>query len=100
MKSPILAILMVAGVLAVLVGLLALIDRGGGPPPPMESSSSTVTAYGDRVYYFDSARQFGPALATFFKDHPDLRVVSIAPLDNCGYGSTRGYWVVVEKNAK
>ena len=51
----------------------------------------------DTVLYFDGSQNFGTKLAVFMKEHPELRVVAIAPLDTAGYGSTRGYWVVVEK---
>lgn len=84
------------GVFAVLGAILAL-DRCGEPAPPSTEGDSIIQRHGDWVYYFSHKTDFGDALATFIEEHPELRIVSVAPLDTSTYGSTRGYWVVVEK---
>jgi len=91
----------IAILLVVLVVLAVAAPSIGRPRPDPEDPrvirSEGYFSYDGNVYYFDEAKDFGPKLAWFIQHHPDLRVVSIAALDTGGYGSTRGYWVVVEK---
>jgi hypothetical protein len=90
------------GVLALIVlgcmVLVLIINQTGAPSTDNVGPTGNAVPIGNGpVYYFDSAQDFGTRLATFINAHPELRVVSIAPLDNAFQGSTRGYWVVVEK---
>ena len=53
--------------------------------------------FGDNVYYFDAKQvNFGKSLQFFISSHPELKIVTVTS-DNSGvYGSTDGYFVVVE----
>jgi len=90
-----------AAIVTAFIGLLAALlcwdYEVGRPEPPTGTSEKIPVSYGGIVYYFESPTAFGVELSSFIKSHPDLRVVSVAPLDSLGHGSTRGYWVVVEK---
>ena len=88
MKTSIMAIV----VISILIGLIVLLNGLGAPETKYVTPGSNST-----VLYFDSIQDFGGRLELFIKEHPELKVVSVAPLDNAAYGSTRGYWVVVEK---
>lgn len=93
-------VLVIGGIILLLVvGIIALNDCGRPTAPDVRSDGAAI-GYDGTVYYFENVQSFGSALAAFIKAHPELRVVSVAPLDNGGYGSTRGYWVVVEKRTK
>jgi len=79
------------------VGAVALGHWLGTPDGGTEAPGGGPTSYNDTVYYFEANKDFGPRLAAWIKEHPELRVVSVASLNTGTYGSTRGYWVVVEK---
>ncbi len=65
--------------------------------PDMGASKNTeVKNYGNGVYYFPYIRDFGNELSLFVENNPNLRLVSIAPLDTKGYGNTTGYYVYFE----
>jgi len=84
-----------------LIGALALSDWLSSPEGGVEAPGGGPTSYNDTVYYFEGNKDFGPRLAAWIKEHPELRVVSVASLNTRGvYGSTRGYWVVVEEKKK
>lgn len=85
-----------AAVIVIAILLLFSMNQCGRPVAT-EAVGMAPVSYDGAVYYFESVQSFGSDLAAFIKSHPDLRVVSVAPLDNNPYGSTRGYWVVVEK---
>lgn len=92
--KPALVLVVIA---AVSIGLIFFLNQCGRPTPPEVGSVSAAVSYDGTVYYFEAVSDFGSKLASFVKEHPELRVVSMAPLDNGIYGSTRGYWVLVEK---
>lgn len=58
--------------------------------------------YGNGVYYFGLTGMvgFGPSIAEFKKNNPDLMITAIAPDDTggfgYGFGYTIGYWVNTE----
>ena len=65
--------------------------------PDMGASKNTeLKNYGNGVYYFPYTRDFGNELSLFVENNPNLRLVSIAPLDIKGYGNTTGYYVYFE----
>lgn len=54
--------------------------------------------YGQGVLFFPYTREsFGRALAEFLKRNDSYRVVSFAPDDTDAYGTTRGYFVIVDQ---
>lgn len=54
--------------------------------------------YGQGVLFFPYTREsFGRALAEFLKRNDSYRVVSLAPDDTDAYGTTRGYFVIVDQ---
>lgn len=83
-----LGLLMVVG----LILLLYAVAQVGEPDSKEIEAASSGT-----VFYLPYTSDFGKHLSEFITAHPELRVVSIAPLDNVGNGATRGYWVLTEK---
>ncbi len=91
----ILAILACAFVIFSLAGC----DAGASNPSP---TITTPTSYGTNVYYFSIPRDsrgyryenFGPSLARFLEQHPNLEVAAMASDDSKSFGYTKGYWVV------
>jgi hypothetical protein len=69
---------------------------------PGTSSDREITTpmeFGNGVLYFQSIHTgFGDSLSRYLKDHPDMRVVSIAS-DTFSNGYITGYFVVVEKKS-
>jgi len=86
----------IAGLIVILAMFIYWTDRAGVPTPPEGRMGQGPVSYDGVVYFFDSRIDFGVDLSRFAKAHPELRIVSVAPLDNVGHGATRGYWVVVE----
>jgi hypothetical protein len=57
-----------------------------------------IINYGNGVYYFDYVgAEFGNALATFIRQHPDYQVITVTMDGSYGYGKTAGYFVVVKE---
>ncbi len=88
-------------VFTAIIGLLILgvvaLERCGEPTPTTSQDGGVIQRHGENVYYFGHTSDFGDALAVFTQEHPELRVISITSLNTSAYGSTRGYWVLVEK---
>jgi hypothetical protein len=88
----------IIGVIVVGLFLVFCLYQCGQPDTtPSPAPGIGHVGVSDTVFYFDGSQNFGTKLAVFIKEHPELRVVAIAPLDTAVSGSTRGYWVVVEK---
>jgi len=87
-------------VFLLVLGLFGIVHWLETPEGGTEAPSGGPTSYNDTVYYFEGNKDFGPRLAAWIKEHPEFRVVSVASLDTEAYGSTRGYWVVVEEKKK
>ena len=56
------------------------------------SGDCPVNDYGNGVYYFGCAGEFGHALAGFISQHPDHPVVAVTT--DVRVQNTAGYWVV------
>lgn len=93
------AVLVLAVILLLLIALLFGCHQCG-EPNVLEGTHGDPISYNGTVYYFKATQEFGSQLSIWIQKHPELRVVSVAPLDTTAYGRTRGYWVVVEKITK
>ena len=74
-------------------------DKSSGDNNPLSYArgSTEPTNYDNGVFYFNVRGElFADALSMWIVDHPEYRVVAVAPDDRCGYGVTCGYIVVVE----
>lgn len=71
---------------------LLLVNCGPGYDRPTERTSTgcEVSSFGNGVFFFSCAYDFGPALAEFRKGH---QVISITSYSSYNYGTT-GYWVI------
>ena len=49
------------------------------------------------LYFYQYGKDFGEALSIFLRLNPHLKVLSIASDDTDYFGSTHGYFVIVEK---
>lgn len=83
--------------LLIVVGLVLLLYAVAQVGEPDQKEIELLISSNGPVFYLPYAGDFGKHLNEFIAEHPDLRVVSIAPLDTLGNGATRGYWVVTEK---
>ncbi len=68
------------------------------------------TDYGNGVLYFHKASGYAPqfgcnyleagaSMSQYLTDHPEKRIVSIAPDAYIGYGNTGGFYVIVENKS-
>lgn len=64
------------------------------PVSQVTRSGCPISSYGEGVYYFSCARDFGSALAEFKKQHP--HIVSVTGYTDIIQHATAGYWVVLQ----
>jgi hypothetical protein len=97
--KPLVAILLAALVLSTAACDLA--KRGGQPLPEKQaqlSGTELPLTYGNGVLYFAcNEAVFGRSLSAYLASRPDQRVAAISGNDTGNYGSTLGYFVIVEK---
>lgn len=94
-------------VLAILISNLFFVCACRPPiaddPKNINQINFSPLDYGNNVYYFSTiGAEFGNALSGFLKNHPELRLLSIAPDENGRkdgrfVGTISGYFVIFEK---
>jgi hypothetical protein len=92
--TVVLAMLAIFAAFAVIAGCTNI-----SPGTTSNREITTPLEFGNGVLYFQSVHTgFGDSLSSYIKDHPDMRVVSIAS-DTFSNGYIVGYFVVVEKRS-
>lgn len=80
---------------ALLIVALFLVGCGNSLP---SNGKPDVKDFGNGVLYFEyNGSDFGYALSSWIGDHRDYKVIQIVEDGTDAYGSTHGYFVVVEK---
>ena len=78
--------------LVLVAAALVMMACDDGRPAKVAGNGCVIKAYGNGVFYFSCAFDFGSALAEFRKDHQIITITSYSG----GDGGTYGYWVVTQ----